>query len=208
MIQRELPGQMAFEVGYLGNHQAHQVILWNSDAPTNIGTTNSAITTDTQRYIQPPAGCTTCALIGSGLSMTSSFGYGNYNALETKLEKRFSRGMQFTVAYTWGTRPGEQRNPAERFGGLGTPDPTNFASEYSTASWDIRHTFTGGFVYEVPFGRGKHFGSNMNRALDTIAANWHLNGILALHTGVPYTLRYNGCQGVWGACLARYGFRQ
>lgn len=108
--------------------------------------------------------------------------------------------MQFTVAYTWAHALANSGTPLSGSGGLGTPDPTNFASEYSTASWDIRHTFTGGFVYEVPFGRGKKFGSNMNRALDTIAANWHLNGILALHTGVPYTLRYNGCQGVWGAC--------
>lgn len=40
----------------------------------------------------------------------------------------------------------------------------------------------------------------MNRVANTIIGNWQFNGILTLRTGVPYTLRYNGCQGVWGAC--------
>src|SRR5262249_41981808 len=77
VVQRELPGQMALEVGYLGNHQARQVVLWNSDLAINIGTLNTAINTENRRIIQPPAGCPACASIGNGLSMTSSFGYGN-----------------------------------------------------------------------------------------------------------------------------------
>jgi hypothetical protein len=200
VVQRELPGQMALEVGYLGNHQSHQVILWNSDPAVNIATLNSSINTETQRIILPPAGCSACTSIGNGLSMTSSFGYGNYAALETKLEKRFSKGLQFRLAYTWAHALANSGTPLSGSSGLGTPDPTNFASEYSSASWDIRHNFTTGFVYELPFGRGKAWGGNMNSAVDKIVANWHLNGLLTLHTGVPYTLRYNGCQGVWGAC--------
>jgi len=121
-------------------------------------------------------------------------------ALETKLEKRMSRGVQFQIAYTWAHALANSGTPLSGSGGLGTPDPTNFASEYSTASWDIRHNFTTGFVYELPFGRGKALGGNMSKALDAIAANWHLNGLLSLRTGQPYTLRFNVCQGVWGAC--------
>ena len=51
MVQRELPGNMALEVGYEGNHQAHQVILGNTDTYPNLGTTNSAISADSLRYI-------------------------------------------------------------------------------------------------------------------------------------------------------------
>jgi hypothetical protein len=200
VVQRELPGQMALEIGYLANHQAHQVILWNSDPAVNIGTTDTSINTENRRIIQPPAGCAACTSIGNGLSMTSSFGYGNYSALETKLEKRFARGLQFRVAYTWSHALANSGTPLSGSGGLGTPDPTNYASEYSSASWDLRHVFTTGFVWDVPFGRGKALGGSMNSLVDKIAGNWHLNGLLSLHTGVPYTLRYNGCQGVWGAC--------
>ncbi len=200
VVQRELPGSMSLEVGWEGNHSSHQVVLWNSDPSANIGTTNSAITGETQREILPPPNCPLCTSIGSGLSMTSSFGYGNYSALETKLEKRFSKGLQFLMAYTWSHALANSGTPLSGSGGLGTPDPTNFASEYSSASWDIRHNFTSAFVYDVPFGRGKALGGNMNRVVDAIAGNWQLNGVVTLRTGVPYTLRYNGCQGVWGAC--------
>ncbi len=200
VLQRELPGQFALEVGYEGNHQAHQVVLWNSDPAVNIGTTNSAITTETQRIIQPPANCPSCASIGNGLSMTSSFGYGNYSALATKLEKRFSHGLQLLTAYTWSHALANSNTPLSGSSGLGSPDPGNFATQYSSASWDIRHSFTSAFTYDMPFGKGRKIGSNMNRIGDTIVGNWHFNGLVTLRTGVPYTLRYNGCQGVWGAC--------
>jgi len=68
------------------------------------------------------------------------------------------------------------------------------ASNYSGASWDIRHNFTTGFNYDVPFGRGKPWGGNLNRFADTFLGNWQTNGILTLHTGQPYTLDANGCQ--------------
>jgi hypothetical protein len=200
VIQRELPGSMSLEAGYDGNHSAHQVILWGADPATNIGTTNSTINTETQRYIQPPAGCTACASIGNGLSTTSSFGFGNYAALHAKLEKRFSQGLQFLTSYTWSHALANSSTPLSGSGGFAVPDPTNYGSGYSTAAWDIRHSFTSAFVYEIPFGRGKALGNHMNRVVDAIAGNWQTNGVLTLRTGVPYTLRWNGCQGVWGAC--------
>ena len=200
VVQRELPGNMSIEVGYDGNHQSHQVVLWNSDVAPNFGTTNSAVTFSTQQYIQAPAGCPTCALIGSGLSMTSSFGYGNYNALHVQVIRRFSNGLDFQAAYTWSHALADSATPLSGSGGLGTPDLTNYGSEYSSASWDIRNDFTTAFNYELPFGKGKHFGSSMNRVANAIAGNWMVNGILTLRTGVPYTLRYNGCQGFWNVC--------
>jgi hypothetical protein len=200
VVQRELPRDMSLELGYDGNHSAHQVILWNSDPSANIGTTNSTINGETTRYIQPPAGCAACASIGNGLSMTSSFGYGNYAALHVKAEKRLSHGLQFLTSYTWGHALANSGTPLSGSSNLGAPDPTNLASEYSTASWDIRHNFTSAFVYDLPFGRGKALGSNMGKAMNVIAGGWQANGILTLRTGQPYTLAMSGCQGVWGRC--------
>ena len=40
----------------------------------------------------------------------------------------------------------------------------------------------------------------MNNGVNAVLGNWQLNGILTLHTGNPYTLRWNGCQGVWQGC--------
>ena len=198
-IQRELPSNMALEVGYDGNHQAHQLILWNSDPCPNLGYVNNpALSCENTRIVLPPAGGTS---IGSGLSTTSTFGYGNYAALSVKLEKRYSNGLQFLTSYVWAHTLANSGTPLSGSTNLGAPDPTNFRSEYSSASWDIRHSFTTAFNYDIPFGRGKRFGGNMNRALDLVAGNWHANGILTLRTGPPFTIAGTQCQGNWNRCL-------
>ena len=121
MVQRELPGNMALEVGYEGNHQAHQVILWNSDPYPNLGTSNTAISSASLQEIQPA--CSTCQSVGNGLSMTSSFGFGNYAAGSAKLEKRFTHGPAVPDVLRLEPRTGEQRHTAERLEQPRIPNP-------------------------------------------------------------------------------------
>jgi len=202
VVQRELPGNMALEVGYEGNHQAHQVILWNSDPYPNLGTFNTAISSANLQEIQPA--CSTCQSVGNGLSMTSSFGFGNYSAGSVKLEKRFSHGLQFVSTYVWSHALANSGTPLSGSSNLAPISVTNYATAYSSASWDIRHNFTTGLNYDLPFGRGKQFGSNMNRAVDAVLGGWQMNGILTLRTGVPITVAGASCHGVWNRCLPDY----
>jgi hypothetical protein len=189
-VQHELAYGMALEVAYVGNHQAHQLFQPDPNACPNLGTTSTGNNCDPYRpvpYI-------------SGISGTASFGYGNYHGMTTKLEKRYSKGLQFLAAYTYGHALANTGTTLSGSTGFGTPDPRNYASGYSSAAWDIRHNFVGSFVYDVPFGKGKSYGANMNRAVQGVLGNWQVNGILTLHTGAPYTLRSNACQGQWNAC--------
>jgi Carboxypeptidase regulatory-like domain len=190
-IQRELPGQSTFEIAYVGNHQAHQLFQPDWNACPNLGTTDSSITCTTLRPTQ---------YIGS-ISGTASFGYGNYHGLTGRFEKRYSQqGLWLLASYTYGHALANTGTTLSGSTGFGTPNPRDYASGYSSAAWDIRHNFVTSFSYMIPFGRGKKFGANMSRPLNAIAANWQFNGILTLHTGPPFTLRWNGCQGVWNAC--------
>jgi hypothetical protein len=202
IVQRELPFDMALELGYEGNHQAHQVILWNSDPYPNLGTFNTSISSGNLQEIQPA--CSTCQSIGNGLSMTSSFGFGNYAAGSVKLEKRFSKGLQFLTSYVWSHALANSGTPLSGSSNLAPISQTNYATGYASASWDIRHSLTTSFNYELPFGRGKQFGGGMNRALDMIAGGWQANGILTLRTGVPITMSGTSCHGVWSRCLPDY----
>ena len=198
ILQRELPGNMSLELGYLGNHQAHQLVLWNSDPCPNLGTTNtSTLSCDNTRIVRGPPGT---AIIGSGLSMTSTFGYGNYAAGTVKLEKRYARGLQFLTSYVWGHTLANSGTPLSGASGFGIPDPTNFASGYASAAWDIRQSFTSAFNYDIPFGKGKRFGGNMNRGIDLLAGNWRANGNLTLRTGQPFSINGTNCLGNWGKC--------
>lgn len=189
-VQQELPWQSAFEIAYVGNHQAKQLFQPDWNACPNMGTTDSTINCNRLRptpYI-------------GGISGTASFGYGKYNGMTAKWEKRYSGGLQSLVSYTYGKAYANTGTTLSGSTGFGIPDPRNYASGYSLAAWDLRHNFVGSFTYELPFGRGKKFGANMHRAVSAVAGNWQMNGILTLHTGPPYTLRWNGCQGVWNAC--------
>ncbi len=201
IVQRELPGSMALELGYLGNHQAHQLTNWNPDPCPNLGYVNNPSLSCENRRIVPTPKIPGAVSIGSGLSQTATFGYGNYAAFTAKLEKRFSGGLQFLTAYTWGHTLANTSTTLSGSANFGIPDPLNWDSAYSSASWDIRHSLTSSFNYDIPFGRGKAFGRNLNRAVDIIAGNWHTNGLLTLRTGAPFTIAGAQCQGDWGRCL-------
>jgi hypothetical protein len=200
VLQRELPGDMALELGYEGNHQSHQLILLNTDPCPNLGYVNNpALSCDARRVIVTPF-TNGAQSVGNSLNETSSFGYGNYAAFSTKLEKRFSKDLQFLTSYTWSHALANSGTPLSGANNFGTPDPTNLASAYSTAAWDIRHSFTTSFNYALPIGKGKMFGGNMNRAADLAIGGWQTNGILSLRTGQPISINGTNCVGQWGKC--------
>jgi hypothetical protein len=188
-VQQQLPSDMSLEVGYQGNHSSHQLLQPDFNAAPNFGTTASINSNDLRPVKE----------LGS-ISGTSTFGFGNYDAMTAKLEKRFSRGLQFISSYTWGHAMANSGTTLSGSSGFGYRDNTNISTSYANAAWDIRHNFTTGFNYEIPFGRGKAHGANMNRALDIVAGGWMVNGIFSYHTGQPFTVRSNGCQGVWASC--------
>jgi hypothetical protein len=189
-VQHQFAGNMALEVGYLGNHQSHQLLQPDFNTCPNFFTSNSAITCSSLRLYPD---------IGS-ISGTATYGFGNYNALTAKLEKRYSNGLQFVSAYTYGHSLSTSGTTLSGSNGFYQPDPLNNGSAYSSAAWDIRHNFTTAFTYDLPFGRGKAWGANLNRVVQTALGNWQVNGILTLHTGNPYTLRDNTCEGVQSGC--------
>ena len=203
ILQRELGWDTALEIGYEGNHQAHQVILWNSDPYINLGTFNTAISLANLQYIQPA--CSTCQSIGNGLSMTSSFGFGNYSAASVKAEKTCSAMGCSSHILCLEPYARQQQYTTQRFQQF-RPD---FASElrywifqcslgYPSAALPPASTTS----YRSE--KGKQFGNNMNRAADLIAGGWQMNGILTLRTGQPLTLAGANCHGVWSRCMPDY----
>ncbi|QOY91685.1 TonB-dependent receptor [Paludibaculum fermentans] len=192
-VQRQLPWQSSLEIAYVGNHQAHQLFQPDWNACANIGTTSSTM-----------QGCSTALrptpYIG-GISGTASFGFGDYHGMTTKFDKRYSNGLMLMASYTYGHALANTGTTLSGSTGFGTLDPRNYSSSYSTAAWDIRHNFVSNFTYEIPFGKGKTYGTHMNTVVNALVGNWQANGILTLRTGQPFTLRSNGCQGIWNSCM-------
>ncbi len=182
-IQRELGHNYALEVSYLGNHQARQLNFWDPNtAPSRPDLVNPPL--DSLRPY--PA-------IGATNGYTETFGYGNYNAGTAKLDKRYSSGLQATVAYTWGHVLSDVSTTLyNSIDGLGTPVTQDLSYQYSNAIWDIRQSFVASFNYDVPFGKGRKFGSNWSPVARMIVGDWQMNAILSLRTGTPFGLTANG----------------
>ncbi len=190
-VQQELGHQMALELGYQGNHSSHQLFQPDDNPCPNLATLDSSINCNSLR-VYPDIG---------SISGTSSFGYGNYKAFTAKLEKHFSQGLQFITSYTLGHAMANTGTTLSGSNNFQTISNLNYGLDYSSAAWDIRNNFTTGFTYDLPFGRGKQFGSDLNKVVDVALGNWQVNGILTLHTGQPFTVSAGGCQGVWSGCF-------
>jgi hypothetical protein len=184
-IQHQFVGNMALEVGYLGNHQSHQLLQPDPNACPNVYSFPTGASCNDYRPVQ--------GNIGS-ISGTASFGFGNYDAMTASLQKRMSNGLQFQAAYTYGHALANSGTTLSGSNGLNTLNGQNYATSYTTASWDIRQNFTTSFNYDIPFGRGQKYGSNLNKIALVALGNWHTNGILSLRSGQPFTLTSSGCQ--------------
>jgi hypothetical protein len=181
VLQQELPWSSALEISYLGNYMSHLEMMWDPNMPPNSPNVPISVPFNS---IRPHPG------LGSVSSYLNSFGFGNYNALGLKFEKRLSGGLQYQAVYTWGHAiAAAPIGPWALGNGVGAPDARDMGSMYSSPQWDLRQNFVFGGLYELPFGKGKRFGKSWNPILDRVLGNWQLNGLLSLHTGhyVPLT---------------------
>ena len=125
----------------------------------------------------------------------------SYNSLQLRLEKRFTGGMTGNVSYTLGEAlSGAPDHISTSGGGAGIDtgvfrepqDGNNLAAEYGPTEFDIRHRFVASYIWELPFGRGRHWGNGWNRAMDLAFGGWQVTGIHVLQTGLALTATLSG----------------
>jgi hypothetical protein len=119
----------------------------------------------------------------------------NYNALQVTGRRRFNRGFEFLTNYTWSRG---LTNNLGYYGGTGASqsahwqDAYNGSADYGPAFFDATNIFTFAGYYDLPFGRGRTVGANMNRALDAVIGGWKVGVVAKLHTGFPFTVSSPG----------------
>jgi hypothetical protein len=102
-------------------------------------------------------------------------GTGSYNALQGRVEKRFTAGYTILVSYTWSkfTEQVSQLNA------------TDSAYEKRPADADIPHRLVASGIYELPFGHGKKWGADWNGALNAVLGGWSIQAIYQVQSGRP-----------------------
>ncbi|HTV55072.1 MAG TPA: TonB-dependent receptor, partial [Terriglobia bacterium] len=112
-----------------------------------------------------------------------------YNSFQLKVVRRFTSGLRLLAAYT-GEKTIDDYSIIENEGQGGNA-PQNYydlAAERAVSSNDISQDLSVAAIYQLPFGRGRHFGNSWGRLTDAFLGGWQLNGILTEQTGFPLAL--------------------
>ena len=104
-----------------------------------------------------------------------TIGYSNFNMFQVRLEKRFANGLQFLTNFQW-SKFLEATNRLYE---------ASDALQYRIAGEDRPFRFVFSSTYELPFGKGKRFGSGANGFTDRVIGGWQMAGILNLQSGGP-----------------------
>jgi hypothetical protein len=175
-VERVLTENLSLTVGYVGNVSRHLQTVDNPNGP-------NALVNPATSYIQATP------FQHFGQSNQNLFtGVSNYHSLQTKLEKRTSKGLSFLSTYTYSHALDNSFSPLTNAAGV--PRNSNMiplADEYTNSLFDIRHRFTINGSYELPYGRGRAHPLS-SRFLDTVAGGWSASLTFTAQTGSPFSV--------------------
>jgi len=128
----------------------------------------------------------------ASLYMFKSMGTSNYNALQVTLDHKMSHGLQFTFNYTF-SKSIDLSSDATRVGTIGgnSSQIQNAWSPYQfrgVSDFDATHQINANWIYELPFGRGRAFGHDVNRFVDAVIGGWQTSGLTRWTTGFPFSV--------------------
>ena len=175
-IQRELPANALFEIGYLGSQSRHL---------ESLRAVNEAIPGTTPVLQRTPfAEFGRIQLVDAGAN-------GNYNGLSAKLTKRYSAGLTALIAYTWSKSIDESSSIRTHDGDTLFPQNSYcLRCERALSIFNAAHRLVNSVLYDIPVGRGRKF-SMQNRVVNAVAGGWQLGSIVTYQTGFPLTISAN-----------------
>ncbi len=191
-LQRQFTNEMTLQLGYVGQRGAHLMVPMPYFQRQLLGGFNPD---GSPRTAPSPYLSGNPALKNIGqISGTESNGTQSYNALQATLQKRFSSGLQYQVAYTYSKAMANSSGYYGSWGGQTIPTSPYWQnlydgkSEWGPAFFDVTHALSAYVVYELPVGKSKKYGSNMKSVVDALAGGWQVSGIVQLHGGYPLTI--------------------
>ncbi|HEY9127020.1 MAG TPA: TonB-dependent receptor, partial [Acidobacteriaceae bacterium] len=129
------------------------------------------------------------------LKITQTESNSSYNALQAVFRQRLTAGFELTANYTY------SKSLTDDIGFYGVSNigsgqyyqqnAYDMKSEWGPAGSDTRHNVSVTGVYDLPFGRGRQFGANMNRWVDELVGGWKLGGADVYYSGFPVTVSSN-----------------
>lgn len=205
-VQRELPGRILFEAAYIGSKGTRLLAGESGITLSQLPESFLGLGTQLQDQvpnpffgiITNPSSPLRFQTVARGRLLRPypqyngvnafriPYGHSIYHGATLKADKRFSNGLSFLTAYTWNKLVDDVSTTVGFLGqSSARQNAYDLAAERAIGSQDIRHRLVTSFVYELPFGRGRRFGSNTHAAVNRLISGWQFNGIVEFQSGLP-----------------------
>jgi hypothetical protein len=208
-VEHELPGAVVLTLGYAGS-RSHHILLGgvnlNVNSPTACAGGPDAVAGSGYSFgcgpggsfVQPPCvnWASPCFPTGGGqlnafdsiVANISDVGNARYDSLQVKAETKSARhGLYALVGYTWshtfdsGLPDGLGTSPGATY----WPLPGTIRADWGLSALNVADQFTASVLYQLPFGKGKKFGSNWSGATNGIFGGWEAQVIERAISGFP-----------------------
>lgn len=209
-VERDLPAHIMLDAAYVGSHTVHtwtglENINQVNPKYLNLG---SALQADINSPAAVAAGVFPPypGFQGSVAQALRPFpqyttiydtyqptGYNDYNSLQIRLEKRFSKDLSFLGSYTWSKSLGYGGTDTfgDPFGGggNGSLNTYNRSNMKAVSQLNVPQNFVFSWVYELPLGRNKRFLSHLDPVANQLIGGWQVNSIETYRSGGPIGVR-------------------
>jgi hypothetical protein len=188
-IQREIVENVVFDISYVGNHGLKLPSFRNLN-PNTYTFNPQGIVTVGNRELAPLG-------FQGDIQILENLGRSNYNSLQLKVEKRFSKGSTMLASYSYGKALTDSVDHLSTSGvGNGVDvgeykepqDPHNRRLEYGPSEFDITHRFVLSGVWKLPIGTGHIIGDGWSHGMNTAFGGWELSPIFTWQGGLPLTI--------------------
>ena len=174
-VERKLPLNLVTSVGYVGTHSVHLL----ADRDINAGFPGSGT-----------ANLPFAPLFGRTIATNMWDGYlsSNYHSLQVAVNRSFSKGLMLKGAYTYSKAI--DYTDDDGWASVGWNWAPVFQRNRAPAGFDRTHVLQMGWVYELPFGKGKMMAKSGPASY--VLGDWQVNGIFSAYTGTPFGISAPG----------------
>ncbi len=206
-VEQQLPAKLVLEVGYVGTRgtrleegrNINEAHLASPTNPINGVTTNTVGSANVLARV-PYQGFT-----ATGVTLIETYGFSNYNSLQTTVRRQLSRGTFVQGAYTWSRAlttvyGGDGTNGVFEGGSGNSGDEDNRRARYGLAGFNRTNRLVVAYTYLFP--ELKHGSSLLRTAL----GGWKFNGTTTLQSGKPLTITDSANGTAYGTTASRAQF--